>query len=115
MTRVAAWICRAFGTKCRFGSTDEVGLFHLGVRGLLPLLDAAAFLKDRRVGGAAHATSVVMEGNRAVLVEIQVPPHCALVYHWRGALQRLHRVLHKKHDGSVGVADRTSCIHVSQS
>ena len=56
----------------RFGSTEEVGIFELTNHGLTPLLDPAAFLKDKRVGGAACATGIVMEGNRAVLVEIQV-------------------------------------------
>jgi DNA repair protein RadA/Sms len=68
-------------TECRFGSTDEVGLFELTKQGLCPLVDPAAFLKSRQdgAGTAACATAIVMEGNRAVLVEVQVPPLRPLV------------------------------------
>ena len=74
--------------RCRFGSTDEVGLFTLTDKGLQPMLDPAAFLKDRRIGGAACAAGIVMEGNRAVLVEVQV--HTSR----KGPLWSVHRMTH---------------------
>lgn len=58
--------------KNRFGDTSEVGIFLMEEKGLIELADASSFFVDRkdiRVPGAA--LTVVMEGSRPLLVEIQ--------------------------------------------
>jgi DNA repair protein RadA/Sms len=58
--------------KNRFGSTNEVGIFQMDDKGLTGLRNASAFFLSQR--GAAAAGSVivpVMEGTRALLVELQ--------------------------------------------
>lgn len=59
---------------CRFGSTDEVGLFEMTQGGLATVLDPAALLKERSAAAAAAAcaAAVVVEANRPMVVEIQV-------------------------------------------
>jgi DNA repair protein RadA/Sms len=59
------------GVKNRFGSTNEAGIFEMTEKGLTPVDNpSAALLAERQVsdGSIVHAT---MEGNRAVLVEVQ--------------------------------------------
>lgn len=59
---------------CRFGSTDEVGLFEMTRHGLATITDPAALLKERSAAAAAAAcaAAVVVEANRPMVVEIQV-------------------------------------------
>ena len=59
---------------CRFGSTDEVGLFEMTKGGLATVTDPAALLKERSAAAAAAAcaAAVVVEANRPMVVEIQV-------------------------------------------
>ena len=59
---------------CRFGSTDEVGLFEMTGNGLATITDPAALLKERSAAAAAAAcaAAVVVEANRPMVVEIQV-------------------------------------------
>ncbi len=58
--------------KNRFGPTDEVGVFEMGERGLIPVPNPSARFLDGRAsdvpGSAAVAT---LEGTRAILVELQ--------------------------------------------
>lgn len=56
---------------CRFGSTEEVGLFEMTRRGLAPVSDPAALL-NRQACSASAAAGIIVEANRPMLVEIQV-------------------------------------------
>lgn len=63
-------ILRAF--KNRFGDTSEVGIFIMEEKGLIGLSDASEFFvdkNDQKVAGAC--LTVVMEGTRPLLVEVQ--------------------------------------------
>ncbi|HXL51499.1 MAG TPA: DNA repair protein RadA [Gemmatimonadales bacterium] len=58
--------------KNRFGSVDEIGVFEMTGAGLEPVADpAAAFLAGRTTGVSGSAVTALMEGTRALLVEIQ--------------------------------------------
>ena len=60
------------GTKNRFGSTDEVGVFEMAESGLLELQDPArAFMGDRVEEAAGSVVAATLEGSRALLVEVQ--------------------------------------------
>ena len=61
-------------TKNRFGSIDEIGIFLMGEKGLIPVPDPAGFFLNKRSQtllppGIAFGTMV--EGSRTFLVEIQ--------------------------------------------
>lgn len=59
--------------KHRFGSTQELGLFEMGDRGLIGVPDPSGlFLADRRAGIPGSAVVPILEGNRPLLVEVQV-------------------------------------------
>ncbi|MBI4142440.1 DNA repair protein RadA [Candidatus Uhrbacteria bacterium] len=58
--------------KNRFGPTDVAGVFAMSERGMEPCADpAAAFLGPSRHATPGSAVTVTMQGNRALLVEIQ--------------------------------------------
>ncbi len=58
--------------KNRFGSTDEVGMFHMAQDGLQGVPDAsAALLAERRDGLPGSSVTVTLEGSRPLLVEVQ--------------------------------------------
>jgi DNA repair protein RadA/Sms len=58
--------------KNRFGSVDEIGVFHMTGGGLEPVADpAAAFLASRVSGVSGSAVTALLEGTRPMLVEIQ--------------------------------------------
>ncbi|MSO77171.1 MAG: DNA repair protein RadA [Alphaproteobacteria bacterium] len=60
--------------KNRFGPTDEIGVFEMSDRGLMPVENPSAlFLGDRDEGERASGAAVFagMEGTRPVLVEFQ--------------------------------------------
>jgi DNA repair protein RadA/Sms len=58
--------------KHRFGSTNDVGIFEMSDRGLVPVPDASAlFLADRRPGVPGSAVVPVLDGHRPLLVEVQ--------------------------------------------
>lgn len=60
-------------TKHRFGSTQDLGLFEMTDRGLRGVPDPSGmFLADRRTGIAGSVVVPTMEGNRPLLVELQV-------------------------------------------
>ncbi len=60
------------GAKNRFGPTDEVGVFEMGERGLADVSDPAGLFVDSETTGAAGtAVAAVLEGSRALLVEVQ--------------------------------------------
>jgi DNA repair protein RadA/Sms len=59
-------------TKHRFGPTGELGLFAMGDAGLAAVTDPhTLLLGDRRPGTPGSAVLAAMEGQRALLVEIQ--------------------------------------------
>ncbi len=58
--------------KNRFGATDEVGVFQMVESGLVEVPNPSEFfLAEREEGSVGSAVSVIMEGTRAVLVEVQ--------------------------------------------
>lgn len=60
------------GVKNRFGPADEVGCFQMTETGVEPVPDASVlFLSDRRPGVPGTCTTVMMQGRRALPVEIQ--------------------------------------------
>ena len=59
-------------TKNRFGSTEEVGVFEMGERGLTEVADPArAFLADHDEPAPGSVVAPVLEGSRPILVEVQ--------------------------------------------
>ena len=59
------------GFKNRFGSTNEVGIFEMSKKGLLDAKSMAGrfFNKDKLASGSA--LTVMMEGSRPIIIEIQ--------------------------------------------
>jgi len=59
------------GFKNRFGSTNEVGIFEMSKKGLLDAETMAGrfFNKDKLASGSA--LTVIMEGSRPIIIEIQ--------------------------------------------
>lgn len=58
--------------KNRFGSVDEVGVFQMTSRGLVPVTNpSAAFLSTRDASIPGSAVTALMEGTRPLMVEIQ--------------------------------------------
>lgn len=59
------------GFKNRFGSTSEVGIFEMSKNGLIPAKNIASkfFTKGKAISGSA--LTVIMEGSRPLVVEIQ--------------------------------------------
>ncbi|HHU51063.1 MAG TPA: DNA repair protein RadA [Firmicutes bacterium] len=59
-------------TKNRFGSTQEIALYDLTDRGLLPVLNpSAAFLAERYTAQSGTIVTPILEGNLPLLIEIQ--------------------------------------------
>lgn len=59
-------------TKNRFGSVDEIGVFRMTERGLIPVgSPSALFLGERRSRPTGSAVTALMEGTRPLLVEVQ--------------------------------------------
>lgn len=58
--------------KNRYGSTEEIGVFHMGERGLSEIVNPSAFFTER-IGEPKPGSAVVpsLEGTRPILVEIQ--------------------------------------------
>ena len=60
------------GTKNRFGSTDEVGVFEMGESGLREVANPSeVFLEERTQGIAGSVIVPTVEGTRPLLVEVQ--------------------------------------------
>ncbi len=58
--------------KNRFGATDEVGVFRMEEVGMVQVDNPSeVFLSERMDNGAGSCVTVVMEGTRPVLVEVQ--------------------------------------------
>jgi len=73
--------------KNRFGSVDEIGIFMMGEDGLAAVADPSLMFLVRREGTLPPgvATAAVLEGSRALLVEIQ-----ALTVPAKGAGSRVY-------------------------
>ncbi|MDR0455774.1 MAG: DNA repair protein RadA [Treponema sp.] len=73
-------------SKNRFGSVDEIGIFTMGEKGLIPVEDTGTLFLVRREGElpAGVATAAVLEGTRTILVEIQ-----SLTIPAKGAVSRV--------------------------
>lgn len=60
------------GVKNRFGPTGEIGVFQMGSAGLTEVPDASSlFLSERNSGVPGSAVGCVLEGRRALALEIQ--------------------------------------------
>jgi DNA repair protein RadA/Sms len=60
------------GVKNRFGSTNEVGVFEMAGDGMREVLNpSAVFLAERNAGTPGSVVTVMMEGSRPLLVEVQ--------------------------------------------
>lgn len=59
--------------KNRFGSTDEVGIFQMEEKGLSSVVDAEKIFLEKKnnIAVAGSTTSILLEGTRSILVEIQ--------------------------------------------
>jgi DNA repair protein RadA/Sms len=58
--------------KNRFGAANEVGVFEMTGRGLVPVLNASGlFLSERPVGVSGSVVTACVEGTRPLLVELQ--------------------------------------------
>lgn len=58
--------------KNRFGSTNEIGIFEMGDKGLTEVANASEMLLSGRMKGAPGSCVIAaMEGTRAMLVEVQ--------------------------------------------
>ena len=58
--------------KNRYGATTEVGVFKMGVSGMVEVANPSeAFLAERRNDAPGSAIAVTMEGSRPLLVEVQ--------------------------------------------
>ena len=58
--------------KNRYGSTEEVGVFEMGDRGLAEVADPArAFLAEHESPASGSVVAPVLEGSRPLLVEVQ--------------------------------------------
>ena len=59
-------------TKNRFGSVDEIGVFNMTEHGLMPVANPSElFVGDRLTRASGSALTVVLEGTRPMLVELQ--------------------------------------------
>jgi len=60
------------GVKNRFGSTNEVGVFEMGEKGLSEISNPSqVFLAGREPDAPGSAIAITLEGTRPILVEIQ--------------------------------------------
>jgi DNA repair protein RadA len=60
------------GVKNRYGASDEIGCFEHTEEGLVEVTDPSGFfLSEHEQGVTGFATSILVEGNRAIPIEIQ--------------------------------------------
>ncbi len=59
------------GFKNRFGSTNEVGIFEMSKRGLLDAQTMAGKFFNKEKLSSGSALTVIMEGSRPIIIEIQ--------------------------------------------
>ena len=59
-------------TKNRFGAANEIGIFEMTNKGLVPVENASKmFLEERPENASGSAVTISMEGTRPMLVEVQ--------------------------------------------
>lgn len=107
-------------TKNRYGSTNEIGVFEMGEKGLEEVANPSAlFLSERSYGASGSAVAATMEGTRPILVETQalvtstsygVPQRSATGFDYK-RLQMILAVIQKRmglrlgeHDVFVNIA-----------
>jgi DNA repair protein RadA/Sms len=59
------------GFKNRFGPTSEIGVFEMGAEGLISATNIASRFFNRNSQQAGSALSVIMEGSRPIILEVQ--------------------------------------------
>ena len=59
------------GFKNRFGSTSEIGIFEMTAEGLISAKDINSKFFDKSKAQSGSALTVVMEGSRALILEVQ--------------------------------------------
>ena len=62
-------ILRAF--KNRFGSTNEIAIFEMAEQGLVSVKNLATKFLDRKTSEQGSALTVILEGSRALVIEVQ--------------------------------------------
>ncbi len=60
------------GVKNRFGSTNEIGIFEMGEKGLTPFSEPSRFFLSQRPSQVAgSAVTCIIQGSRPMLLEVQ--------------------------------------------
>ncbi|MBX7490455.1 DNA repair protein RadA [Helicobacter turcicus] len=59
------------GFKNRFGNTSEIGIFEMQSNGLVGAKEASKIFFSKKTSSPGSALSVVMEGSRALVLEVQ--------------------------------------------
>ena len=59
------------GFKNRFGTTSEIGIFEMSAQGLNSAKNASKLFFQKRASATGSAVSVILEGSRALVIEIQ--------------------------------------------
>ena len=59
------------GFKNRFGATNEVGIFEMSERGLISAKDISSKFFSRNKAQPGSALTVIMEGSRPLIIEVQ--------------------------------------------
>lgn len=100
--------------KNRYGSTNEIGVFEMGEKGLIEVPNPSAlFLSERSFGASGSTVAATMEGTRPILVEAQalvtrssygVPQRTATGFDYK-RLQMLLAVLEKRMGLKLGDQD----------
>ena len=101
-------------TKNRYGSTNEIGVFEMGEKGLLEVMNpSSVFLSERSYGASGSVVTATLEGTRPILVEAQalvtpssygVPQRSATGFDYK-RLQMLLAVLEKRLGLGLGQFD----------
>lgn len=101
-------------TKNRYGSTNEIGVFEMGERGLVEVANpSSVFLSERNYGASGSVVAATLEGTRPILVEAQalvtpssygVPQRSATGFDYK-RLQMLLAVLEKRLGLGMGQFD----------
>ncbi|MDO8570715.1 MAG: DNA repair protein RadA [Candidatus Daviesbacteria bacterium] len=58
-------------TKNRFGSTDEIGIFEMGEKGMMEVQNPSKIFLEEKVNAPGSAVVATLNGMRPILVEIQ--------------------------------------------
>ncbi len=105
--------------KNRYGSVNQIGLFEMGDRGMIPVVDPAkVLLSDRRPGSAGTVLAVILEGRRPIVLEVQALVTKSVTPQPRRSVKgidaaRVHQLLAvlDRH-GGISFADRDVYVNV---